>query len=189
MKLEFAWPLLNLGLPKRNLNLLRAKIIKMSVIARKRNESRFEPIYQALQIREELTLLRNRNFGIVDICRFARSQYQNGFVQTADPTKYILYLAEVKTKLDTAASLIEVNLKAANSIYAVTISDWDRRTIYQNNALFQIELILNEMQNLVKIFNTDINSFKVLVLLLNEDRRLIHKWIKSDIKRKNKIRV
>ena len=188
-KLEFVLRWLKIGLLMKNSRLSPERFIDLSVIVNKRTESRFEPIYKASKIREELILLRNRDFGLKDMYKFARTQYQNGKELTANPSKYIFYLAEVKSNLDNSASLIETYTKSSNRIYSITEADWGRRISYQNKVLFQIEYVLNELQNLVKIFNVDINLYKGLVLLLYEERNLINRWRKVDSKRRDKLRV
>lgn len=71
----------------------------MSVIARYRTESQFEPIVKASDLESELILLMFKNFGLKDIYKFINKKYNNGEVDTPDPSKYIIMMADLKREI------------------------------------------------------------------------------------------
>lgn len=152
----------------------------MSVIARYRTESQFEPIVKASDLESELILLMFKNFGLKDIYKFINKKYNNGEVDTPDPSKYIIMMADLKRDTRRAIDSVLINLRTANRIRVASYEEYIRRLEHQNKALFALENIIVNLHKIVEVFNVDINYFRNVIKLLYLEQQLINKWIKRD---------
>ena len=152
----------------------------MSVIARYRTESQFEPIVKASDLESELILLMFKNFGLKDIYKFINKKYNNGEVDTPDPSKYIIMMADLKRDTRRAIDSVLINLRTANRIRVASYEEYIRRLEHQNKALFALENIIVNLHKIVEVFNVDINYFRNVIKLLYLEQQLINKWIERD---------
>ena len=152
----------------------------MSVIARYRTESQFEPIVKASDLESELILLMLKNFGLKDIYKFINKKYNNGEVDTPDPSKYIIMMADLKRDTRRAIDSVLINLRTANRIRVTSYEECIRRLEHQNKALFALENIIVNLHKIVEVFNVDINYFRNVIKLLYLEQQLINKWIERD---------
>lgn len=152
----------------------------MSVIARYRTESQFEPIVKASDLESELILLMFKNFGLKDIYKFINKKYNNGEVDTPDPSKYIIMMADLKRDTRRAIDSVLINLRTANRIRVASYEEYTRRLEHQNKALFALENIIVNLHKIVEVFNVDINYFRNVIKLLYLEQQLINKWIERD---------
>jgi len=159
----------------------------MSVIASKRNPSRFEPIKHAVDLRVLLTALLVRNFGIKDLEHVVRIKYAFGKDRKEDLPKYIFIMASCKNRIDMLASHIEANVRAANTIYPVSIGECDQRREFQNVAIVNCEQLISELQYIVNMFWVDINDYRQYVEAIDQQIALIKKWRQSDNRIRKKL--
>lgn len=159
----------------------------MSVMASKRNPSRFEPIKHAVDLRVLLTELLVRNFGVKNIEHVARMNYAFNKDQKEDFSKYMFIMASCKKQVEHLARLIEASVRSANSIYPVNLDECSKRREYQNSALVSCEQLISELQYVVNTFHVDLNAYRIYVESIDREIELIKKWRQSDNKLRRKL--
>lgn len=157
----------------------------MSVLASKRNESRFEAITYSIELHSMLTDLMQRSFGIRDLDHWVRVRYARGQDETEDFAKYRYLMQNSKTRIDQTASLLTNNVRAANTIYPTSLHEYEQRRDHQNNAIVNCEQLIKELQRVVDIFDVDINVYNRYVTAIDREIGLIKKWRQRDNKIKS----
>lgn len=154
----------------------------MSVPKGRRSLSRFEVLYNATLLTDEITSLVLRSFGVYSRNSIMRKRYEHMVSHNNKPYVENL-LQQYKDQLIESASNIELYVKSAKSTYPSTIDQFDIRRNFQNNALdecFNIKFILHII---ARQFNVDIDMFKNSICLLDKEIHLIKSWRRSDSKR------
>lgn len=159
----------------------------MSVRLSDRKESRFEVITFSVSIREKLTELMHRGFGIKNIRNAASRRYAFGKAASDSPTEYVREMTEYKRRLGELASQLTNNLRAANSIYPTSLKECEQRRTYQNTAIANCEQILGELQMIAEVFETDLNTFGECINAIDREIGLIKRWRQSDNKIRSKL--
>ena len=152
----------------------------MSVIKSKRHPSKFEVIKHASELRISLTGLIVRNFGLKDTYVIARRKYRIG--KELDPImpKHAYILVKTKQKINNLASILESNVRGANTIYPTTLEECVKRRDYQNSAIVNCEQLYSELQYITTMFEVDINGFRQYVEGIDRQITLIKAWKTSD---------
>lgn len=94
-------------------------------------------------------------------------------------------MSNFKTRIDQLASQMTNNIRAANSTYPTSMSEYEQRRSYQNNAIINCEQIIKELQRVVEIFEVDINTYGRYVKAIDREIGLIKKWRQRDNKIKS----
>lgn len=94
-------------------------------------------------------------------------------------------MSNFKTRIDQLASQMTNNIRAANSTYPTSMSEYEQRRSYQNNAIVNCEQIIKELQRVVEIFEVDINTYGRYVKAIDREIGLIKKWRQRDNKIKS----
>lgn len=157
----------------------------MSVLVSDRKESKFEAITYSVELRNLLIELMQRGFGIKDINAVARRRYIFRKDDIENPTKYIYLIQNFKNRIDKTTSLITHNVRAANSIYPTSIAEYEQRRSYQNIAIANCEQLISELQQIVEIFDVDINIYGKYIQAIDREIGLIKKWRQRDNKIKS----
>lgn len=152
----------------------------MAVLAAKRKESRFEPIVQSEVIHQMLVELMQHSFGIKNMDTMVRRQYIAGKCERDAYWRYCYLLRNAKVRIDRLAAELTCLIRAANTIYPVTIHEYEKRRDNQNYAIIVCEQLLNELQHIVEIFDVDINLYKRHIQAIEREIALIKKWRQSD---------
>ncbi len=156
----------------------------MSVLVSKRKESRFEAIVFSVELHNMLIELMQRSFGIKDIRHVVQMKFAFGKEPTENYDKYLYLMSNFKMRIDQMASLLTNNIRAANSIYPTTMAEYKKRRDFQNDALVNCEQLINELQRVVEIFDTDINLYARYIHAIDREIGLIKKWRQRDNKLK-----
>lgn len=157
----------------------------MSVLVSDRKESKFEAITYSVELRCLIIELMQRGFGVKDINAVARRRYVIKKDDIENPTKYIYLIQNFKNRIDKTTSLITHNVRAANSIYPTSIAEYEQRRSYQNMAIANCEQIISELQQIVEIFDVDINIYGKYIQAIDREIGLIKKWRQRDNKIKS----
>ncbi len=157
----------------------------MSVLVADRKESKLEAVVFSTELHSMLIGLMQRNFGIKDVDNFVRLRYAYGKDTTENFAKYRGLMHNFKSRIDLTASLLTSNLRAANSIYPTSMYEYDQRRGYQNIAIANCEQIIKELQQVVEIFEVDINIYERYVKAIDREIELIKKWRQRDNKIKS----
>lgn len=157
----------------------------MSVLVSDRKESKFEAITYSSELHDMLIDLMQRSFGVKDLDHFVRVRYAYGKDETEDFAKYRYLMSNFKTRIDQLASQMTNNIRAANSTYPTSMSEYEQRRSYQNNAIVNCEQIIKELQRVVEIFEVDVNTYGRYVKAIDREIGLIKKWRQRDNKIKS----
>ncbi len=170
----------------------------MSVPLSKQGLSDLELYHNAISLRRKLTFLLLRDFGIKDKVR--NTGYFRHVANITEEDRKILedlsekynianpiieeYPAwfldfERKTIMDLMKSLIE-NITSANSIHPTTLAEYDLRREFEDKAICNCEVLLQEFQYVIRIIPIDIEKFKPYVESIDYEVTLLKGWRKSD---------
>ena len=156
----------------------------MGVLVSDRKESRFEAITYSVELKNLLIELMQRGFGVKDINAVARRRYVFGKDDIENPAKYIYLIQNFKNRIDKTSSLMTNNIRAANSIYPTSLDECKQRRSYQNIAIANCEQLISELQQIVEIFEVDINIYGKYIKAIDREIGLIKKWRQRDNKTK-----
>ena len=157
----------------------------MSVLVADRKESKFEAITFSIELHDLLIELMQRSFGLKDLDHFVRMRYAYGKDDIEDFAKYRYLMLNAKNRIDQLAALLTNNLRAANSIYPTSIFEYDQRRGYQTIAIANCEQLLKELQQIVEVFEVDINIYGKYIKAIGREIGLIKKWRQRDNKIKS----
>ena len=154
----------------------------MSVLAAKRNESRLEVFVLADTIRDNLTELIHRSFGINHLGYFVRKRFRaNGKEPSMeDYARYQVTMTESKKRLNMHAALLGDFLTRANSIYPKNLEEYALRRGHQDSAIGECFVLKKELQHIAEVFEADLNLFGESILAIDREIGLIKKWRQSD---------
>ncbi len=155
----------------------------MSVLAVKRNESQFEVVVYPSRINDILIDLMKRNFGVRDLDHFVRMRYARGLDTREDFEMYRHLMRKAKDRVSQYAALLIVNVRAANGVYPTSHEEYALRRDFQNNAIVHCNQIKSELQEVVKIFDVDVNTMKQAIEAVDREIGLIKRWRQNDNKR------
>lgn len=157
-----------------------------SVYVRKRRESRYEPIIHAETLRDELIEFAKREYGIRDPKTLVRKKY----VIRKNSDDYDFYLAvlyEHRREINQRLILLIDDLYSANAIYPTTSEEFDRRREFLNMALARCSIILKELQEIVNMYDVDLNTHKRYQEMIDREIYLIKRWRQRDNRMKARL--
>jgi len=157
----------------------------MSVLVSDRKESKFEAITYSMELYFMLVELMQRNFGVRDLNNLARIRYAFGKDDKEDFTKYLYLMQNSKIRINQIASVLTSNVRAANTLYPTSLHEYEKRRDYQNDAITNCEQLIKELQQIVELFEVDINIYGKYIKAIDREIGLIKKWRQKD----NKIKV
>lgn len=157
----------------------------MSVLVSDRKESKFEAITYSVELRNLIIELMQRGFGIKDLNAVARQRYIFGKDNIENPAKYVYLIQTFKERIHLTASLVTSNVRAANSIYPTSLAEYEQRRGYQNIAIANCEQLISELQQIVEVFDVDINIYGGYIQAIDREIGLIKKWRQRDNKIKS----
>lgn len=158
----------------------------MSVPVGRRNLSRFEVLYNATKLNDEITSLALRSFGVYSRNSPMRKKYQN-LVRHSKNEAYVDSIIErYKEDLLTSAQNVEINLRLAKSTYPTDLDSFSKRQDYKYLALDECKNIKFILHLIACQFRVDLNVFKNPYETLSTEMKLIKGWIRSDNRRYNK---
>lgn len=153
----------------------------MTVPKGRRTESRFEVLYNATKLTDEISILTLRSFGIYSRNSIFRRRY-DCMVNDRNREDVDDIIEMHKVYLIQAARNVEEYLKEAKSLYPGTIEKYELRNSFQLKALEECTAIKIRLHVVARFFNVDLNLFKDLMEILNKEIRLISGWLRSDEK-------
>ena len=159
----------------------------MSVLVSDRKESKLEVLVYSVEIHNMLIELMSRAFGVKDLNQFVRERYAYGYDDKEDFYKYRYIMQNAKTRIDNIAGMMTSNLRAANTIYPTSMKEYERRREFQNFAIVNCEQLIKELQQIVDVFNVDVNLYKRYINAIDREIDLIKKWRQRDNKIKLKL--
>lgn len=159
-----------------------------SVYVRNRKESKWEPIIFSEKMQDEFFDFAKRNFGIKDIKQLVRKKYISGKFDSDDYEFYFSILREHRRTIYQILILLRDDLYSAN-VYPVTMSDFEQRLQYQNFALVHCSMLDKELQDVVTMFDVDINAFERYQAMIDREIDLIKRWRQRDNRLKARLKT
>lgn len=159
----------------------------MSVYKSKRNESKFEPLSYSLELYVIFQDLVARNLGIKDLDTLIKRKYQYGKAVKEDFPYYRNEMYKFKKRIKNGMLKLTDDLRAANTIYITTLSEYDKRRNYLDDAIVDCELIKKDLILFVEVFDIDLNIYKSYVDAIEREITLIKKWRQRDNVIKNNL--
>lgn len=171
----------------------------MSVPKPKRNLSELEFYYNAYIMRNEITNLLLRDFGVKDkvrntkiLCRIHKIEPQDEETLRKILEKYNMdniieeypswLIDKFRNSIMDCLTDIMKNIIAANTIYPVNIAEYNKRRLLQDTAIGNCEQLLQEMQYVIDIIPVDAQKYMRYVDMIEREIYLIKGWRKSDNK-------
>ena len=172
----------------------------MAVLKNKRALSSLEFYNNAIKLRQEVTFLLLRDFGVKDKVRSVKGLSGTGHMEQEDERK----LLELMQKYESIGTIIEeypawwidkervnimnichsliMNITQANTIYPMHESEFYDRRNFQNHAIGNCEQLLQEMQYIISIIPVDAQKYMRYVDMIEKEMALLKGWRKSDNK-------
>ena len=172
----------------------------MSVLKSQRTLSGLEFYNNAIKLRQEITLLLLRDFGIKDKVRSVKGLSGTMHMEQEDQEK----LQELMEKYESIGTVVEefpkwwvdkertalmdichrmvMNITQANTIYPMHESEFYDRRNFQNHAIGNCEQLLQEMQYIISVVPVNVQKYMRYVDMIEKEIALLKGWRKSDNK-------
>ena len=172
----------------------------MSVPKPKRNLSDLEFYNNAYIMRNEITDLLLRDFGIKDkvrdtkiLCRIHKIEPEDEVILEAILKKYgiesdildeypLWLVDKFRTSIMDCMTDLMKNIIAANTIYPVNAVEYNQRRSFQDIAIGNCEQLFQEMQYVIAIIPVDAEKYMRYVDMIEREIGLLKGWRKSDNK-------
>lgn len=176
----------------------------MSVPKSKQKLSNMEFFRLAIAIRQYVTCLVLKDFGMKTKIRDLKYIANTTHMSDEDKAKFI----ELLTKYKMGGYAIDVypewlinkfrdwiivelhnmisNIVKANTIYVTTVVEHNERRMAQNNVIIACENLLQILQYAIDCFNIDGNAYMKVTSMIIHEINVVKKWRKSDDDRFNK---
>jgi hypothetical protein len=149
----------------------------LSVLKNKRGLSRMEFYHTARQLREDITNMLLRDFGVRDKIRKERTPENTEITIIEEyPAWLITYF---RTNILNILFNLTQNITAGNSIYPVNDDEVRIRRQYQTDAISNCEQLLNEMQFCADVLPVKLEKFMPFVDKIDFEIALLRGWRKS----------
>lgn len=170
----------------------------MSVVKRKRKESKFEVFHHFYKVRKEITDLLLRDFGYSEkksqkymfkkfgnkpfdeLSEDEQKHYNDRKTKTEAFEEWFI-LDQRKTVMDCLRSVQE-HIFVANSIYPYHKEELVQRRIHQDLAIGQCHRLMQELQYSIETLPVDIDKYLRFADEIDKQIKLIKGWRKSDNK-------
>jgi hypothetical protein len=149
----------------------------MSVLKNKRGLSRMEFYHTARELREDITNMLLRDFGIRDKTRKIKTE-ENMEVTIIEEYPAWIITSFRENILGILRSMI-MNITAGNTIYPISDDEARLRRRYQDGAIVNCEQLLQEMQFCADILPVKLHKFLPYVEKIEFEIQLLKGWRKS----------
>lgn len=150
----------------------------MSVLKNKRGLSKLEFYHTARQLREDITNLLLRDFGVRDKVRRIKTE-ENLEVTIIEQYPDWLIVSFRNNIMQILRNMI-MNITAGNTIYPTNQDELNLRRRYQNGAIVNCEQLLQEFQYCADILPVKLEKFLPYVDKIEFEIRLLKGWRKSN---------
>jgi len=150
----------------------------MSVLKNKRGLSRLEFYHTARQLREDITNLLLRDFGVRDKVRRIKTE-DNLEVTIIEQYPDWLIVSFRNNIMQILRNMI-MNITAGNTIYPTNQDELNLRRRYQTGAIINCEQLLQEFQYCADILPVKLEKFLPYVDKIDFEIKLLKGWRKSN---------
>jgi hypothetical protein len=161
-------------------------MLPMSVLKNKRGLSKLEFYHNARKLREDITNMLLRDFGVRDKVRKVKME---GDLEVTVIEQYPDWLIVKfrESMMDILRNLV-MNITAGNTIYPLTAAELQIRRQYQTAAIINCEQLLQEMQYCADILPVRLEKFLPYVDAIEFEIQLLKGWRKANNKLAEKIK-
>jgi len=150
----------------------------MSVLKNKRGLSKLEFYHNARKLREDITNLLLRDFGVRDKVR--RIKTEDNLEVTIIEQYPDWLIVSFRTSIIQILRDLMMNITAGNTIYPTTRNELDLRRNYQDIAIVNCEQLLQEFQHCADVLPVKLEKFLPYVDKIEFEIRLLKGWRKSN---------
>jgi hypothetical protein len=150
----------------------------MSVLKNKRGLSKLEFYHNARELRENVTKLLLRDFGVKDKVRDTKTP-ENMEVTIIEKYPEWLIISFRQNIINILRNLI-MNITAGNTIYPINLDELAQRREYQTAAIINCEQLLEEMIYCADILPVTLEKFTPFVNSIMFEIKLLKGWRKSN---------
>jgi hypothetical protein len=165
-------------------------------------EPKLEALSKAIKLRNVITKLLLRDFNTKSMVRTVDNLAKKYGMSERDAEQYMglcnrynikqileeypyWMISEFREDILRCLRNLIRNITIANSIYPTTLYECDMRRHYQNLAICECEILLQEFRYIVNNIAVNANKYINYVVLIDEEVHLLKAWRKTD----NKIRA
>lgn len=154
----------------------------MSVLASQKHDSKLLVLVNAEKLRDVIVNLKQRNFGVKTKRLHLRSRYIYNDIDTDEQfEKRMFMLVELGKQADQLTLGIIADVRGANSVsYPVTLGEYETRRQYMTEGIVKCEQLKGILQEIARLYDVDINIYRIPIEEINRQKALIAKWRKSD---------
>jgi hypothetical protein len=158
----------------------------MSVLKNNRSLSKLEFYHNARTLREDITNLLLRDFGVRDKIRKIKNDDGVEVTIIEGYPKWLITFFR-KSVVKILRSLM-MNIMAGNTIYPVTLEELAERRKYQTAAIIDCEQLLSEMTYCSDVLPVELTKFLPYVDKITFEIKLLKGWRKSSNELAKKIK-
>jgi hypothetical protein len=159
----------------------------VSVLKNKRGLSKLEFYHTARKLREDMTKLLLRDFGVRDKVRKIKTP-ENMEVTIIEGFPDWLIVSFRQNIIAILRNLM-MNVTAGNTIYPVNPEELQQRRQYQTAAIINCEQLLQEMQYCADVLPLKLEKFLPFIDLIEFEIKLLKGWRKSNNDLEKKIKT
>ena len=149
----------------------------MSVIKSKRSLSKLEFYHNARKLRENITNLLLRDFGVRDKIRKIRTEENKELTIIEEYPEWLIIT--IRNNIISVMRNMMLNITAGNTIYPTNTSELELRRRYQTGAIINCEQLLEEMIYCADILPVKMVKFLPFVESIEFEIKLLKGWRKS----------
>jgi hypothetical protein len=149
----------------------------MSVLKNKRGLSKLEFYHTARKLREDITNLLLRDFGVRDKVRKMKTEDHKEVTIIEEYPDWLI--VNFRQNIIGILRSLMLNITAGNTIYPTTMDELALRRRYQNGAIINCEQLLQEMIYCSDILPVKLEKFLPYVETVEFEIKLLKGWRKS----------
>ena len=150
----------------------------MGVPENKRGLSKLEFYHNARKLREDMTNLLLRDFGVREKVRKIRTEDKHEITIIEEYPEWLI--TAFRQNLMNILRNLMMNITAANTIYPTTVEEMTVRRKYQTEAIINCEQLLQEMEYCTDILPVKLEKLMPYVEKIDFEVALLKGWRKSD---------
>jgi hypothetical protein len=150
----------------------------MSVLKNKRGLSKLEFYHTARKLREDVTNLLLRDFGIRDKVRKIKTEDNKEVTVIEEYPAWLI--AEFRQNIMRILRNLMMNITAGNSIYPVNLEELQQRRRYQTEAIINCQQLLQEIQFCADVLPVELGKFLPYADTIDFEIKLLRGWRKAN---------
>jgi len=158
----------------------------MSVLKNKRSLSKLEFYHNARTMREDITKMLLRDFGVRDKIRKFKTEDQVEVTVIEQYPEWLITFFR-QSIIGSLRSLM-MNITAANTIYPVTLEELAERRKYQTAAIINCEQLFCDLTHCADVLPVELGKFMPYVDKISFEIKLLKGWRKSSNELAKKIK-